>query len=539
MALAVMYAAVTACIGAWTVLPVMYTLIGHRTFSLHTDTLYKAIYTYGLVAYTSVRGQAYKSDLQDAEAYGDAKAPGDLAEKGVSKIDLVASEDPASPPKDTYGYSQAEYNRITSGYWYRSTRFVMAHPWVFLAGLLGCLGGLMYVFINNVRFGSGGTSLIPVDSEIRYAFDKFVAYIPGGNGAAINVFMQTSAPLGVRAPGFLTALDDYSANVKAISPHIITVRNLVRYNKSSTLSDYISIYADPYSAANFNATWYLDAPFYITDLNTISGTLIYLDLDTNDQQMFNIIRKVRALTSGSSVTSYLQAYGVGGGSALEFDIQQDVKETLPNMVAVIICAMGLMLTLLSASFVIPIKAIITATLSIISSFAFLVLVFQDGPQNAQDLLQFIPNGVLDPLNLIFIFAVAFGLSLDYEIFMISRIQELWLRTNDHYFAVAAGIEESARAITLAALLLCVVLGAFLASKIIILKEIGMGIGLTILLDATIIRCILVPAMMALFGEYTWWAPKPVQDAVTRLGLMEKHHSDVGAVSDSIPKPLRE
>lgn len=520
MALAVMYAAITAAIGSWTVLPVMYFLIDKWTFYLHTDTFFSFVSINISRIYSRFVGTKAEVVSPDMIMSDNSEVnPKNGEAQHVQQTDAYSEE----LQEGTYhSMTEDHYKRVTNGYWYRTVRFVMNHPLLFLIAILGCLSGLMYVFISEVKFGAGGTSLLPINSPIRTAFDDFIKYIPGGIGTELDVFMQTKTVNGTQDASFLTALDAYSTLISDISPHIIGIKNMVRYNDSTSLAEYIAIYSDPYSSANIGYTKYLVAPFYYTDFDEISRTAIYLDLDPNSQETFDIVRKTREITSGSGVTSFLQAYGVTGSPAEEFDTIQDLTSTFPYFAVVIICSMFLFMTLLSGSFIIPIKAVITAGLSIISSFAFIVLIFQNGPQNAQNLLKFIPNHTLDPTNLLFIFAVSFGLSLDYEIFMISRIHEFWEKTRDHPFSVAAGIEESARAITLAALLLCIVLGSFLASQIIALKEIGMGIGLTILIDATVIRCILVPSMMAILGDYTWWAPKVVQDCVTWAGLMEKY-----------------
>lgn len=520
MALAVMYSAVTAAIGAWTVLPIMYFLIREKTFYLHTNTFFSFIYRNTSRIYIGFVGS--QEDAANPQTNNTQEGTPIRQLNGVDQpLQMDAYSDELQGGK-FYGMTEEHYRKVTNGYWYRTVRFVMQYPLPFLVALLGCLSGLMYVFISQVKFGAGGTSLLPINSAVRTAFDDFIKYIPGGIGTELDVFMQTTNINGTQDAAFLIALDDYSSQISAISSHVIGIKNMVRFNVSTSLNQYIQIYSAPYSTSNFPYTKYLIAPFYYTDFNEISRTAIFLDLDPNSQETYDIVRKAREITSGSNVTSFLQAYGVTGAPAEEFDTIQDLISTFPYFVAVLISSMLLFMTLLSGSFVIPIKAVITAALSIISSFAFIVLVFQDGPQNAQNLLKFIPNHTLDPTNLLFIFAVSFGLSLDYEIFMISRIHEFWEKTKDHPFSVAAGIEESARAITLAALLLCIVLGSFLASQIIPLKEIGMGIALTILIDATVIRCILVPAMMAILGQYTWWAPKIVQDFVKIAGLMEKY-----------------
>ena len=148
----------------------------------------------------------------------------------------------------------------------------------------------------------------------------------------------------------------------------------------------------------------------------------------------------------------------------------------------------------------------------------MVQIVQEG--NGSDVLQFKNNfECLDPIQLVFIFVVAFGLSLDYECFMLGRILEVYEATGDNNFAVCKGIATSSRAVTMAAVLLCTAVGGFLSSEVLVLKQIGIGIGLTIVLDATIMRCVLVPAYLGIMPAWmNWWAPEPIKRMVAVLGL---------------------
>ena len=378
MALAVMYSAVTAAIGAWTVLPIMYFLIRERTFYLHTNTFFSFL--------SRNASRVYKGLVSSkAEATNPHEGTATAQINGVDQPLQTDSYSDELREGKFHSMTEEHYRKVTNGYWYRTVRFVMMYPLPFLVALLGCLSGLMYVFISQVKFGAGGTSLLPINSAVRFAFDDFIKYIPGGIGTELDVFMQTKHVNGTQDASFLIALDDYSSQISAISSHVIGIKNMVRFNHSTTLSEYIQIYSDPYSASNFPYTKYLIAPFYYTDFNEISRTAIFLDLDPNSQETYDIVRRAREITGGSNVTSYLQAYGVTGAPAEEFDTIQDLISTFPDFIAVLISSMLLFMTLLSGSFIIPIKAVITAALSIISSFAFIVLVFQNGPQNAQDL----------------------------------------------------------------------------------------------------------------------------------------------------------
>jgi RND superfamily putative drug exporter len=176
------------------------------------------------------------------------------------------------------------------------------------------------------------------------------------------------------------------------------------------------------------------------------------------------------------------------------------------------------------SIVVPVKAILLNILSLSASFGALVWIFQDG--NLTGLLNFTPTGALDGTQPVLIFAIAFGLSMDYEVFLLSRIKEAFDRTGDMTSAVATGVQRTGAIITSAALLLFVVIAAFASGEITFIKQIGVGLGLAVILDATIVRMLLVPATMRLMGRYNWWAPRPLAALYTRLGLAERDDDHV-------------
>lgn len=296
---------------------------------------------------------------------------------------------------------------VSEGYWYKAGRVVMAYPYVFLAIILGLLAGMMYVFISEVHFGSDGENLLPIDSPIRQTYDDISTYIPSLGSSSLEVYMYSSS--SVTSTAFLDALDTYTSSIEGIN-HVISVRNLVRMSSGTTLTEYAAAYSNPSSTLSRSVL----QPFYISDLQHISRTTIILDLSKDADPVPSIIRSVRAKTDNAASSLSLVEYGVTGTPAQDYDVQQELIKKFPDVLAVIFCAMFLLLFLLTGSLFLPIKAIITASLSLISSFGFIVLIFQKGPANAESLLNFKADGTLDPLELLFIFAVSFGLSLDYE-----------------------------------------------------------------------------------------------------------------------------
>ena len=163
-----------------------------------------------------------------------------------------------------------------------------------------------------------------------------------------------------------------------------------------------------------------------------------------------------------------------------------------------------MLFVLLRSVVLPAKALVMNTLSIVASFGALVWIFQDGNLSAP--LGFQPLGFVETTQPVILFCVLFGLSMDYEVFLLSRMKEVWDRTGDNVEAVAGGMERSGRIVTSAALIVVVVAGSFAFADIVLIKALGVGMAIAVALDATVVRALLVPATMRLLGRWNWWIP---------------------------------
>ena len=212
---------------------------------------------------------------------------------------------------------------------------------------------------------------------------------------------------------------------------------------------------------------------------------------------------------------------VGGLAAEGHDFMVSQADTVPYAVAVTLFASGLVLFLLFGSVVIPLKAIVMTLLSITASFGALVWIFQEG--NLSNVLGFTSPGFTVAGNPIIMFSILFGLSMDYEVLLLSRVQEAYRRTGDNTASVAEGLSRTAGVITGAALIMVVVFSAFALAESITIKSIGVGMAIAVFVDATIIRVLLVPATMRLMGRWNWWAPGPLGRLADRLGF--SHHED--------------
>jgi RND superfamily putative drug exporter len=187
-------------------------------------------------------------------------------------------------------------------------------------------------------------------------------------------------------------------------------------------------------------------------------------------------------------------------------------------ITIVTIATIVLLFLMTGSLLLPIKAVVMNLLTLSAAFGVLVLIFQDG--RFQDVLQYTSQGALESTQPVLLFAIVFGLSTDYGVFLLTRIKEAHDAGVPNTEAVATGLQRTGRIITAAALLFCVAIGAFATSQIIFIKELGIGIAAGVLVDATIVRAFLVPSLMALLGRWNWWAPRPLRRLYSRAGLRE-------------------
>jgi len=226
-----------------------------------------------------------------------------------------------------------------------------------------------------------------------------------------------------------------------------------------------------------------------------------------------VVDRVRALPPPPGGTVL-----VGGETAVLSDLLGSLGRLLPYMALTVAGATVLLLLFAFGSVVLPVKALLMNVLSLTASFGAIVWIFQDG--HLSGLLDFTPTGTLEATQPILVLAVVFGLSMDYEVFLMSRIREHYLRTGDNTAAVAAGLQRTGAMITTAALLLVVVIGAFSLSGITFIKLIGVAMAIAIVVDATVVRALLVPASMRLLGRWNWWAPAPLRRLHDRIGFGE-------------------
>src|SRR5581483_11289323 len=195
---------------------------------------------------------------------------------------------------------------------------------------------------------------------------------------------------------------------------------------------------------------------------------------------------------------------VDGGSAGDLDYVNSLYTDFPLAVLIVAITTYIVLLLLFRSAVLPLKAIIMNTLSILASYGALVVIFQNG--FLHQILGFTPLGFVEASSPILLFCSLFGLSMDYEVFLLSRVQEAFWQTGDNTRAVALGLQRSGRIITSAAVIVIVVSACFATADMILVKALGLGMALAVVIDATLVRGLLVPSTMRLLGDWNWWLP---------------------------------
>jgi len=291
-------------------------------------------------------------------------------------------------------------------------------------------------------------------------------------------------------------------------PHVQQVEGPVNVDPKLGKAQYQALYSGPRSAlpAAMQEALRQSTGAHIAVLSVLSGSPVASD------DARNLLRSIRALPApaGSQLL-------VTGATAYDVDTIQFIVQHTPAAVAFVIIVTYLLLFLLTGSVVLPLKAVVVNLLSISASFGAMVWIFQDGHFSAQ--LHFLA-APLDPTLPVLLFCIMFGLAMDYEVFLVTRIQEEYRRSGNNREAVAWGLERSGRLVTGAAAIMLAVFLAFALAQIIIIKAIGLGLAIAVLIDATLIRALVVPAMMRLLGDLNWWAPQPLVRFQRRLNWEE-------------------
>jgi uncharacterized membrane protein YdfJ with MMPL/SSD domain len=399
--------------------------------------------------------------------------------------------------------SAARQTRETHGAWYRLSQFVMRWPVPVALAALAVLVTLGLPFLH-ASFSTPDVRVLPANQETRVVSDRLAQDFAQQGASSIVVAIRT--PGDALSSENLASLDSYVRQIEAM-PDVVAVQSLVTVDPALTLADYQRLYARPEQNPQIAAI--------AAQLAHGAGTKVVVELSSAEFSgaTEDVVRQLRALRAPGGFQPL-----VGGQTAYQMDLFSNLRATLPYALVVIALAIFVLLFLMTGSVVMPIKAILLNTLSLTATFGALVWIFQDGHLTQALGLQ--SNGSIDGTQTILIFALAFGLSMDYEVFLLSRIKERFDATGDSRAAVASGLQRTGWLISSAALLLAVVLVAMSTSKIVFIQQIGVGLAIAVIMDATLVRSLLVPATMRLLGRWNWWAPAPLRAIWRRIGLSE-------------------
>jgi RND superfamily putative drug exporter len=382
-----------------------------------------------------------------------------------------------------------------NGPWARLARRVMAHPVAVLVPTLAVVLLLGSPFLH-VRFNAPDSTILPASVPSRAAFDRLATAFGEGEFAPIALAIRTTGPATL--PANVAALYDYSRRLAA-DPRVRRIDSLVNVDPRLRNEQYQLLYADP----NGPRDRFVATALAATTKGDLTAFTITTPFGPNRDEGRALVSGLRDPT-GSLAPPAGMTVLVGGGAADVADVVGRVAQDFPRTGLFIVVTTYLVLFLLLRSVILPIKALVMNTLSIVASFGALVWIFQDG--NLSALLGFQPLGFVETTQPVILFCVLFGLSMDYEVFLLSRMKEQWDRTGDNQEAVARGLERSGRIVTSAALIVVVVAGSFAFADIVLIKALGIGMAIAVALDATVIRALLVPATMRLLGHWNWWLP---------------------------------
>ncbi|TKV57292.1 MMPL family transporter [Nakamurella flava] len=357
------------------------------------------------------------------------------------------------------------------GFFSRLARRTQRRPVLVLVGVVVLLG-LLAAPALRLEVRNSGVELLPPSAPDRQFFDELTADYPA---AAIPAF-QVVAPVGPQALAGVAERTATLPGVRAVTPP--------------------------------RAVGAGDAP-----VSTFAVVMTIPDPGSTDARA--AVQTLRAERDAGTVPGGV-AFDVTGSTAFLVDFTAALAADAPLAAAVVVLATFVLLFLLTGSLLIPLKALLMNVISLGASIGVLVWVFQDG--HGEDLLGFASTGGVESIIPVLVLAMGFGLAMDYEVFLLARIKEFRDAGVPNDEAVVRGLQKSGRIITSAALIVVLVFSGFVAGQLLVIKQTGVALAVAVAVDATVVRCLLVPATMTLLGEWNWWAPAPLRRLYARIGL---------------------
>ena len=413
---------------------------------------------------------------------GDRVMPGGIVAAGLRFLrrpfqGRSAQGSPAIPGRGSEGQSISVSSGPTESrgdggnyFWVRWSRNVMAHPWVAVIGVTSVLL-LLAVPLLSIQTGTEAIAQFPKGSDVRVGNEIASARLGGGADPVQVVATFEGAPDRATVASFNRRLES-TPGISSVSPPALSSHSVLFQATSAAASE-----SDAARA---------------------------------------LVRRLRDTVAPSSALAQVASINVGGETARSDDARAQISGSMWKIVLFVLLLSFLVLMVMLRSLLLPLKAVLMNLLSIGAAFGILVAIFQWGWFDG--LLGFESQGALDTINVPLIFAIVFGLSMDYEVFLMSRIRERYMEHHDNERAVAEGLSTSARTISSAALIMSSVFAVFVLTGVPSIKELGLGSAVAIALDATLVRLILVPAAMKLLGDWNWWFPSWLDRALPELSF---------------------
>ncbi len=394
--------------------------------------------------------------------------------------------------------------RPNASIWHRTARWVMRRPIAVLVPTLGCML-LMGVPFLRLRMAASDVRVLPLDSEARAGFELLRRHFPDASSNHITVAVEfPSAPaLDVER---IEALYDFTARARDL-PNVIRAQGIVDPSRFLPREAWPGLLLSP--PPEFAATVEQAKRLSVGDHTVLVDVTSDAAPESREARaIVRALRQDRRVADGTAL--------VTGQTAADVDATEYIVERAPRIIAMVVGVTYVVLFFLLGSVLLPIKAVAVNLLSIAGSFGALVWIFQEG-----HLFVHTPRPV-EPSLPVLLFCILFGLSMDYEVLMLTRMKEAYDRSGDNRDAVANGLEMSAGLITSAAAIMVTVFAAFAFARVAIIQAVGFGMALAVALDATIVRILVVPATMRLLGRWNWWAP-PLLARLARVAGARRGH----------------
>ena len=385
------------------------------------------------------------------------------------------------------------------GIWEKWARSLSRHPYRALAIGTTVIGVLTFPVLF-LRVGLPSRNWWPVETEAGAGVATLERMGMSGYIQPVRLLVEFPEGTDATSATGLRALRKLSDRLRA-DPRIHDVKSLVDLKRGSSILEYSLLYSEP-DTVRVRYPDFLDA--YLARDNRTTLLDVILSDTTSLTTAMDVVRDVRAMARSGSIKQLKgSTVFVGGYVAGAYDFQELLLARFPLIVALILGVTALMLAVVFKSVLVPLKAVVMNSLSVAATFGLITLVFQHGIGGQIFGLDG-PTSAIYVLVPVVVFAVVFGLSMDYEVFLLSRIKEAFDRTGQNTLATREGLSATASVITSAAIIMIVVFGAFAFARILLMQFVGFGLAVAVFLDATVIRMVLVPSLMQIAGDWNWW-----------------------------------